>query len=375
MAAPRPLEGLLVVSLEQAVAAPLCTARLADAGARVIKVERPGGDFARYYDKAGKGLSSYFVWLNRGKESVVLDLKAADDLALLRRLIARADVLVQNLAPGSMDKLGLGWAALSALNPRLIACGIAGYGPGPFEARKAYDLLIQAEAGISSVTGTPDGPARVGVSLVDIGTGMYAHAAILEALIARGVSGKGAEIAVPMFDAMADWMTVPLLQAEASGRNPARIGLAHVSIAPYGAYACGCGGAVLFGVQSELEWVRFCETVLEEPELATATGFTSQPERVENRAALDARIAAVFARLDREAVIARLEAARIAYGRLSTALDLSAHPHLTRMTVPTPGGPVDLPLPPQRVGGAAPMLGPVPDLDEHGPRIRAEFGA
>lgn len=369
-----PLAGLTVIALEQAVAAPMCTARLADAGARVIKVERAEGDFARGYDRAAKGQSSYFVWLNRGKESVALDLKAEGDMAILRRMLAGADVLVQNLAPGALDRLGLDTAALRALNPRLILCSITGYGPGPYRARKAYDLLIQAESGLSSVTGGPEGPSRVGVSVVDIATGMYAHAAVLEALIARGQTGAGAHIEVPMFDAMADWMAVPLLQAEASGQNPPRLGLNHASIAPYGAYTCGDGAAVLFSVQSEREWRAFCATVLEDPALADDPDFASQPDRVARRAALDARIAAVFERLSRDAVIARMEAAGMAYASLNTALDLAQHPHLSRVTIDTPAGPVAVPAPPARFAGVERPLGAVPGIDEHGAAIRAEFG-
>lgn len=369
-----PLAGLTVIALEQAVAAPMCTARLADAGARVIKVERAEGDFARGYDRAARGQSSYFIWLNRGKESVALDLKAAGDMALLRRMLSRADVLVQNLAPGALDRLGLDAAALRALNPRLIVCSITGYGPGPYRARKAYDLLIQAESGLSSVTGGPDGPSRVGVSVVDIATGMYAHAAVLEALIARGQTGEGAHIEVPMFDAMADWMAVPLLQAEASGVNPPRIGLNHASIAPYGAYTCGDGEAVLFSVQSDREWRAFCLTVLEDAALADNPDFASQPDRVARRAALDARIDAVFARLTRDAVIARMEAAGMAYASLNSALDLARHPHLSRVTVDTPAGPVDVPAPPVRIAGVERSFGTVPAVDQHGAAIRAEFG-
>lgn len=369
-----PLAGLTVIALEQAVAAPMCTVRLADAGARVIKIERPEGDFARGYDRAARGQSSYFVWLNRGKQSIALDLKHPEDLALLRRMLARADVLVQNLAPGALGRLGLDGAALSALNPRLIVCAIAGYGPGPYRRRKAYDLLIQAESGLSSVTGGPEGPSRVGVSVVDIATGMYAHAAVLEALIARGQTGQGAHIEVPMFDAMADWMAVPLLQAEASGANPPRLGLNHPSIAPYGAYACGDGLEILFSVQSEREWRAFCTGVLEDPALAEDPAFASQPDRVARRAVLDARIAAVFGRLPREAVVARMEAASMAYARLNTALDLSAHPHLSRVAVATPEGPVSVPAPPLRIAGVERSLGAVPAVDEHGAAIRAEFG-
>ena len=237
-----PLDGLLVVSLEQAVAAPFCTSRLADAGARVIKVERPEGDFARNYDRLAKGQSSYFVWLNRGKQSIALDLKRVDDLAVLKAMLAKADVFVENLAPGAVARLGLGVEVLEGLNPRLIQCHISGYGDhGPHRDRKAYDLLIQAESGLASVTGTPEEAARVGISVCDIGTGMYAHAAILEALIERATTGRGAVIDVAMFDAMADWMAVPLLQAEGAGQNPPRIGLRHPSIAPYGVFTCADG--------------------------------------------------------------------------------------------------------------------------------------
>ena len=369
----RPLAGLTVVSVEQAVAAPMCTARLADAGARVIKVERPEGDFARGYDRAAGGLSSYFVWLNRGKESIALDLKAPVDMALMRRILARADILVHNLAPGALERLGLDRAALETLNPALISCAITGYGPGPMRDRKAYDLLIQAESGLSSVTGGPEAPARVGVSVVDIASGMYAHAAILEALIARGINGRGRHIEVSMFDAMADWMAVPLLQAEASGENPPRLGLRHASIAPYGVFACGDGEQVLLSVQSEREWQAFCLQVMQDPQLARDPDFGSQPDRVARRVALEAKIAGVFVSLPRADVIARLETAGIAFASLNTALDLAQHPHLRRAEVATPSGQVTLPLPPARHDGATRALGAVPALDAHGPDIRAEF--
>jgi itaconate CoA-transferase len=371
----RPLEGLLVVSVEQAVAAPMCTARLADAGARVIKVERPEGDFARAYDRAGGKASSYFVWLNRGKESIALDLKDPEDMALMRRMLAQADVLVQNLAPGAFDRLGLDHAALDALNPRLIACAITGYGAGPMQHRKAYDLLIQAESGLSSVTGGPEEPARVGVSVVDIASGMYAHAAILEALIARGITGKGCRIDVSMFHAMADWMTVPLLQAEASGQNPPRLGLRHASIAPYGVFTCGDGGQVLLSIQSEREWAVLCREVLDDPVLAEDPAFASQPDRVARRDALEARISDVFGGMASEAVVTRLEEARIAFARLNTPLDLARHPHLARAEIAVPGGRIGLPLPPARREGVAVEMGDVPELDEHGAAIRTEFAA
>jgi itaconate CoA-transferase len=370
-----PLAGVLVVSVEQAVAAPMCTARLADAGARVINVERPEGDFARDYDRAAGAASSYFVWLNRGKQSIALDLRDAGDMALMQRMLARADVLVQNLAPGAFERLGLDAETLTALNRRLIVCAITGYGPGPMRGRKAYDLLIQAESGLASVTGGPEGPARVGVSVVDIATGMYAQAAILEALIARGTTGRGARIEVSMFDAMADWMAVPLIQAEATGANPPRLGLRHASIAPYGVFACKGGASVLLAVQSEREWRAFCREVLEDPGLAEDPDFGSQHDRVARREALEARITAVLARLPLAEATARLDAAGIAYARLNTALDLARHPHLARAEVAVPGGRVELPLPPARRDGAAATLGDVPALDAHGEAIRAEFAA
>jgi itaconate CoA-transferase len=370
-----PLAGVLVVSVEQAVAAPMCTARLADAGARVIKIERPEGDFARYYDRAAGAGSSYFVWLNRGKQSIALDLKDAGDMALMRRMLARADVVVQNLAPGAFERLGLDEETLGALNPRLIVCAITGYGPGPMRGRKAYDLLIQAESGLASVTGSPEEPARVGVSVVDIATGMYAQTAILEALIARGATGRGTRIEVSMFDAMADWMTVPLLQAEATGTNPPRLGLRHASIAPYGVFGCEGGAAVLLSVQSEREWKAFCREVLKDPGLAQDPDFGSQHDRVARREELEPRIAAVFARLPLAEVTARLDAAGIAFASLNTALDLARHPHLARTEVAVPGGCVALPLPPARHDGEAAALGDVPALDAHGEAIRAEFAA
>ena len=369
------LAGMTVISVEQAVAAPMCTARLADAGARVIKVERPEGDFARGYDRTAQGQSSYFVWLNRGKQSIALDLKEAGDMALLRRMLSRADVLVQNLAPGAFARLGLDSGTLTALNAGRITCAITGYGPGPMETRKAYDLLIQAESGLSSVTGGPESPARVGVSVVDIATGMYAHAAILEALIVRGISGKGRHIEVSMFDVMADWMAVPLLQAEGSGQNPPRLGLRHASIAPYGVFTCGDGRQVLLSIQSEREWQAFCGQVMAEPTLASDPDYASQSDRVARRDVLEARINAYFATLPRAEVVRLLDAAGIAYASLNTALDLAGHPHLRRAVVATPGGAVALPLPPARHDGAAVALGDVPAINQHGAAIRAEFAA
>jgi crotonobetainyl-CoA:carnitine CoA-transferase CaiB-like acyl-CoA transferase len=289
----RPLEGLLVVSLEQAVAAPTCSQKLADAGARVIKVERREGDFARGYDTAAAGLSSYFVWLNRGKESIALDIKDAADKSLLARLVARADVFIQNLAPGALARAGFGSAALRARHKRLITVDISGYGEeGDYARMKAYDLLVQAESGLASVTGHPAGPGRVGVSVVDIATGMNAHAAVLEALIARGITGRGTGIAVSLFDAMADWMNVPLLFLEGTGRAPERVGLAHPSICPYGAFATSDGALVLVSVQNEREWAGFCAGVLGNPACPRGRAGAATPNAWRTVPRWDAHIAA-----------------------------------------------------------------------------------
>jgi len=371
---PRPLEGVLVVALEQAVAAPLATSRMADAGARVIKIERAEGDFARDYDAAAKGVSSYFAWLNRGKESLVLDLKGADDMALLRALLAKADVFVQNLAPGAVDRLGVGAAQLRRTHPRLITVDISAYGPdGPFRDRKGYDLLIQAESGLASVTGLPEAPGRIGVSVCDIATGMNAYAAVLEALIARERTGQGANLHVSLFDAAAEWMAVPLTLYEATGAVPPRVGLNHPSIAPYGAYACAGGEEVLFSIQNEREWKSFCAQVLGKPEIETDPRFADNAARVANRPALDAEILEVFGELSRARVIARLESAAIAYGAVNTPVDLSEHPHLRRIDVEAPQGTVSLPAPPVR-GGATDPTGAIPAVGAHTAAIRAEFG-
>jgi itaconate CoA-transferase len=368
------LAGLTVVALEQAVAAPLCTARLADAGARVIKIERPEGDFARGYDRAAAGQSSYFVWLNRGKESVVLDLKQPDDLALVEAMLETADVFVQNLAPGAVERLGLGADVLRRRHPRLITVSISGYGSdGPYRDRKAYDLLIQAETGLASVTGTPEGPGRVGVSVCDIACGLNAHAAVLEALIARGVTGQGRAIEVSLFDSLADWMTVPLLQYEASGTNPPRIGLHHVSIAPYGVYACGDGGRALLAVQNDREWVNFCAVVLQAPQIARDPRFISNVDRVRCRAELDQIVGAVLVGLDRRGLVDRLEQARIAFGMLNDIADLARHPVLRRAMVETENGPVHVVPPPARIDGRDARLGAAPAIGQHSRAVRAEF--
>lgn len=370
-----PLDGLLVVSLEQAVAAPFCTSRLADAGARVIKVERPEGDFARNYDRLARGQSSYFVWLNRGKQSIALDLKQAEDLAVLKAMLTRADVFVENLAPGAAARLGLGIDILEGLNPALIQCHISGYGDhGPRRDRKAYDLLIQAESGLASVTGTPEEAARVGISVCDIGTGMYAHAAILEALIERRSTRRGAVIDVAMFDAMADWMAVPLLQAEGAGNNPPRMGLRHPSIAPYGVFSCADGRGVLISIQNEREWHSFCCGVMGDAALATDPRFRDPFCRIENRSEMDGLIAAVFAAEPHETMIERLDEAAIAYAMVNTPLDLAGHPHLRRIEIATESGAVAVPAPPARRRGRAPAFGAVPSVDADGAAIRREFG-
>jgi formyl-CoA transferase len=368
-----PLSGLLVVALEQAVAGPMCTCRLADAGARVIKIERPEGDFARGYDDLVHGECSYFVWLNRGKESVVLDLVRAEDKALLAAMLARTDVFVQNLKPGTVAKLGFPIAGLRKKHPRLIACSISGFGDsGPYAKRKAYDMLIQAEAGLASITGTPDGPSRVGVSVVDIASGMNAYEAILEAVIARAATGEGAELSISMFDAMADWMTVPLLQEEA-GKPPRRIGLAHVSIAPYGAFRSRDGIDILISIQSDREWRVLAEKVLGDPALAADPKFATNVERVKRRAETDGRVGAVFGALDADVLEQKLAAADIAFARVNSPSDLARHPHLRRITVGTPSGPVSYPAPAEQSTSCARRYGPVPALGEHTETVRAEF--
>lgn len=367
------LQGLLVVSVEQAVAAPYCACKLADAGARVIKVERPEGDFARNYDRAARGESAYFVWLNRGKESIALDLKDSDDLALLRRMISAADVFIQNLAPGAAARLGIGSEVLRAADPRLITLDISGYGDeGPYRDMKAYDLLIQAETGLAAITGHPAGPGRVGVSVCDIAAGMYGYMAVLEALLERAQSGGGKAIQVSLFDALADWMTVPLLHQVYGGRAPGRVGLNHPSIAPYGAYAAA-DGEVVVSIQNEREWLRFCSQVLQRPGLAADPRFADPSARVANRAALDAEIAAVWERLKRAEVVARLEAAQIAYGRVNSLADLAAHSQLRRAPVDTPAGELELVAPPARLVGEAVELGRVPALNAQGAALRREF--
>jgi itaconate CoA-transferase len=370
----KPLAGLLVVAMEQAVAAPTCSVKLADAGARVIKIERAEGDFARGYDTAAAGQSSYFVWLNRGKESLALDIKNPEDKALLGRLLSRADVFIQNLAPGAMARAGFGSAALREKHPRLITVDISGYGEeGEYAVMKAYDLLVQAESGLAAITGHPAGPGRVGVSVVDIACGMNAHSAVLEALIERGITGRGKGIAVSLFDGMADWMNVPLLYFEGTGKAPARVGLAHPSICPYGAFACSDGALVLISIQNEREWMGLCAGFMGDAAIAARPGWGSNNDRVANRAAVDAEVARHFAGLTRAEAAARLNAAGIAYGFVNGVAELAAHPALRRLAVETPSGVVSMAAPAARFADGARVYGRVPALGEHGAAIRAEF--
>ena len=368
-----PLDGLLVVSIEQAVAAPTCTCRLADAGARVIKIERPEGDFARYYDKVANGESAYFVWLNRGKESAVLDLAKPADKALLEAMLAQADVFVQNLKPGAIAKLGFAVERLRRDHPRLIVCSISGYGEtGPYAARKAYDLLIQAESGLASVTGGPEAPARVGVSVVDVAAGLNAYQAILEALIARGRGGEGAALSVSMFDAMAEWMTVPLLQQE-GGQPPRRLGLAHPSIAPYGVFRTRDGVDILISIQNDREWRVLAEKVLGDEALAADPAFATNVDRMKRRAETDARVAKVFAAAEADPLAERLTAADIAFARVTDMAALGRHPHLRRIIVGLPSGSVSYPAPAVVQVGESRRYGAVPALGAHTEKVREEF--
>jgi len=369
------LAGLLVVSIEQAVAAPLCTVRLADAGARVIKIERTEGETARHYDSSVEGVSAYFVWLNRGKESAALDLKAKEDLALLHRLVAKADIFVQNLAPGAIDRLGLSRAALVEKFPRLISAHIVGYGQDtPYAEMRAYDMLVQAESGVCAVTGSPDTPSKIGVSAADIATGMNAHAAVLEALLERERTNRGQAIEVAMFDGMADWMAVPLLHLEYAKRETGRFGLAHASISPYRPYACSDGRSVIVAIQQPSEWRRFCAGVLRRDDLFADERFTTNAMRVANRRVLDAEIEPVFAGMDREEAIRRLNGAQIAWARFSEVRDLVHHPALRRVAVRLPNGAeVRVPRPAgrERLSREMPII---PEMGADTGRIRREFG-
>lgn len=373
-AAPGPLTGVLVVALEQAVAAPLASCRLVDAGARVIKIERTSGDFARHYDTVASGQSAYFAWLNRGKESLVLDIKDAEDRELLERMLLRADVFLVNLAPGAAERAGLAPDRLRGRTPRLITCAITGYGSrGPYSQMRAYDLLVQAESALASITGTPDGPGRVGASVCDIGAGLAAYSRILEALIERDRTGRGRHIEISLFDSMAEWMTVPLFHEEGGDGWP-RIGLAHPTIAPYGVFPLAADDQVLIGVQNDAEFERLCAVLLDRPELASDPRFERNPGRVANREELDAILARATRQLTRDEVAAALDEARIAYGFVNTVADLSRHPQLRRMTLDSPTGEVSMPVPAGRAEAAA-KPGPLPDIGEHSASLRREFAA
>ena len=370
----RDLDGLLVISLEQAVAAPYAASRLADAGARVIKVERPEGDFARGYDADANGHSSYFVWLNRGKESVALDLKQPDDLQIFKQMLSKADVFIQNLMPGALDRLGVSMADLRQDDPRLITCDISGYGAsGPFAQMKAYDFLVQAEVGLAQITGAPEEPGRVGVSICDIAAGMTSHAAILQALVARAKTGEGRAIEVSLFHALADWMNVPYLQHHYGGRKIRRPGLHHPTIAPYGAYRCGDDRMLLISIQNEREWLRLCSDVLDQPDLPQNPKFDSNVHRVENRNSLDAIMNGVFNQYSIDKIAEKLQAAQIAFGRLNDMDVFTQHPQNRFVSVRTSSGDVQLLSPGAIVNGILPRLGDVPDLGQHSAAIRAEF--
>jgi itaconate CoA-transferase len=378
--APRPLDGITVLSLEHAVAAPFATRQLADLGARVIKIERPGsGDFARAYDRRVRGESSYFVWINRSKESLCLDLKRTEARPILDRLVAQADVLVQNLAPGAAERLGLAAATLRPVHPRLVVCDISGYGnSGPYRDKKAYDLLIQAEAGLLSVTGSPEQVARAGISVADIAAGMYAYSAILAALIQRGRTGLGSHIDVSMLEALTEWMGNPMYYACDGQAQAPRAGASHPSIYPYGPFATGDGKTVLFGLQNEREWVDFCEQVMEQPALATDERYVTNAGRSAHREALKAVIEARFSTSTADEVIQRLDRARIGNACVNTMADLWSHPQLRargRWTeVGTPGGVIPALLPPATSDQFSPRMQAVPALGEHSDSILGSLG-
>jgi itaconate CoA-transferase len=378
--APRlPLSGITVVALEQAVAAPFATRQLADLGARVIKVERPGtGDFARDYDRAVHGQASYFVWLNRGKESLELDLKSPDGQEVLQALLGRADVLVQNLAPGAAERAGFGAATLRGRFPQLITCSVSGFGAGgPLSSKKAYDLLIQAEAGLLSVTGTPDQQVKAGISVADIAAGMYAFSGVLTALYERERTGEGSSFDVAMLDALGEWMTQPVYYSVYGGHPPLRTGARHQSISPYGPYATG-GGQVFIGIQNEREWAVLCARILGRPELATDPRFATNLDRLAHDGELRDIIEDALAALPPDEVTARLDAAGIANARLRTPAGLAEHPQLEARDrwreVDTPGGPVRALLPPVTAAGREAAMGPVPSRGQHTAAILAELG-
>jgi len=375
----RPLDGITVVSLEHAIAAPFCTRQLADLGARVIKVERPGvGDFARAYDQRVDGLASHFVWVNRSKESLTLDLKQPAALAVLKELLATADVLVQNLAPGAAARMGLGFDELSTTFPKLIVCDISGYGEdGPYRDKKAYDLLIQSEAGFLSVTGTPDEPSKSGNSIADIAAGMYAYSSILAALLQRGKTGKGSHIDVSMLESLAEWMGFPMYYAYAGAAPPPRSAASHATIYPYGPFAAS-DGTVMLGLQNEREWLVFCEVVLAQPALAKDPRFDSNARRNEHREALKAIILAAFTGMSTSEVTRKLDEAQIANARMNGMAELWAHPQLKARErwrqVGSPVGDIPALLPPGRVSSFEYRMDPVPAVGQHTHAILRELG-
>jgi len=375
-----PLEGITVVALEQAVAAPFATRQLADLGARVVKIERPGGgDFARHYDETVNGMASHFVWLNRSKESMTLDLKKEGAGEVLERLIGTADVFVQNLAPGAAERLGLGAARLRERHPRLVHCGISGYGEGgPYTKKKAYDLLVQCEAGLVSITGTEETPSKVGISAADIAAGMYAYSGILSALFRRERTGEGATLEVSMLEALGEWMGFPAFFAGYGGEEPRRSGASHAAIAPYGPFACADGQTVFLGIQNEREWSAFCAGVLERPEMAEDERFRTNTWRVENREALHAEIDRIFSRLPSDEAIGRLEGAGVANARMRTVRGFLDHPQLGARDrwreFGSPAGPLRGLLPPATLEGAEPVMAPIPAVGEHTEGILRELG-
>lgn len=376
----RPLDGITVVSLEHAIAAPFCTRQLADLGARVIKVERPGvGDFARAYDSRVKGLASHFVWTNRSKESLTLDLKQPAALDVLKELLAKADVLVQNLAPGAAARMGLSYEELRQAHPQLIVCDISGYGEdGPYRDKKAYDLLIQSEAGMLSITGTPDEPSKAGNSMADIAAGMYAYSSILAALLQREKTGEGGHIDVSMLESLSEWMGYPLYYAFDGAPPPPRTAASHASIYPYGPFQAGDGGTVMLGLQNEREWKLFCDVVLQDPALAVDARFDSNARRNENRAPLKALILSTFAALTTPQVVARLDAAQIANARMNSMADVWAHPQLQArarwQNVGSPAGDIPALLPPGRHSNFEYRMDAVPAVGEHTDAILRELG-
>jgi itaconate CoA-transferase len=373
-----PLQGRTVIAVEQAVAAPFASRQLADLGARVIKIERPGvGDFARSYDTTVNGLASHFVWTNRSKESLTLDLKRPQAADVLTRLVARADVFMHNLAPGAINRLGFGSDTLRQRYRRLITCEISGYGSsGPYRDKKAYDLLVQSEAGLVSITGTGDTPSKVGISIADIAAGMYAFSGVLAALLRRQQTGEGSVVEVSMFDALAEWMGYPAYFTEGSGTAPVRSGARHASIAPYGPFLAGDGQPVYLGLQNEREWARFCADVLQRPELADDQRFASNSARVAHQEALDQAITQAFSGLSAADVVARLDSAGIANARMNTMREFLDHPQLTARwrTVASPAGPLRALVPPISLDGSEPVMGAVPALGEHTDAILGEIG-